>query len=78
VNDPEGPNCTSICHMDDDPPVAENVAPPLYGTASTDLTDPCQDNLDNDGDLDTDQDDSNCTGTAVDGFSWAALKSLFE
>jgi hypothetical protein len=78
VNAPTAPNCTATCHTSDPTPFGENVAPPLYGTASTSLTDPCSDSLDNDGDLKVDGDDPNCTGTAVDGFSWTAFKSLFQ
>ncbi len=70
----------SICHTSDPEPLPENVAPTYYGTPDTNADDPCNmppdylehwslsdtSSLDNDGDLDYDQDDSDCGGLVGD------------
>jgi len=69
-------NC-SPCHDGVVADGVENVAPFYYGTAATSLTDPCADNIDNDGDLLTDGLDGDCTQTPVEDASWTILKQIY-
>ena len=57
--DETGQTCLD-CHDTDPLPQPEDVVPLYYGTADTTQTDPCADNLDNDGDLLYDGDDPDC------------------
>lgn len=67
------------CHADpgDWPRGLESDTPPYYGTAATSLTDPCDDNLDNDGDDLYDAADGDCTQTPVRDSSWSVIKEAY-
>lgn len=72
-----GVTLCGMCHFDDPTPLPENVSPPYYGTADTNVADPCnqgpqyQENwsvgdvigLDNDGDDVYDGNEPACAGT---------------
>ena len=59
--------------------ISESDVPPYYGTAATSLEDwrMCLDNLDNDGDLFADGDDSDCDGVSNDDRSWTVIKDYY-
>jgi hypothetical protein len=64
------------CHGGIDPPNPENVAPFYYEGDRSSLTDPCADNLDNDGDGMSDIMDPDCA-VANWEHSWTTVKSVF-
>jgi hypothetical protein len=58
--DSGGLTCQMGCHAGDPMPLPEDTLPLYYPRQDTTVTDSCDDNLDNDGDLDYDGDDSDC------------------
>ena len=66
------------CHGLDPPaPINESDLPPYYNTAATSLTNPCNDNLDNDGDGLVDRDDTDCPSVDVEWKSWSSIKEAY-
>lgn len=73
-----GADACSPCHSGNPPaPGLESDVPPYYGTVATSITNPCDDNLDNDGDGLVDTDDSDCPEVDVEWKSWSLIKETY-
>ena len=89
--DADGLYCVD-CHDSDPAPGPENALPPYYSRSDVRVTDPCviasasggEDwtgdgvGLDNDGDLDYEDADSDCGTSPVEGVTWGRIKAIYR